>query len=120
MTGHREPVPAEHRVDSHVGEVVTLVAVWACYNFAKSTHTAFSWTDQFGPDSGTTKGTTRVCLPASVLGSTPPMVSFLCASNFPAARIFPKFAFVGSAWLNAWETIDSVDDFCAPATVVVQ
>jgi|SRR5215471_4823792 len=99
---------------------IPLTSVWACYNFAKGTKAPLSWTDQFGPNTGTTKGTTRVCLPASLLGSTPPPVSYLCASNFPATRIFPQFLFVGSAWLTAREHIDSVDDYCAPAVVVVQ
>src|SRR5262249_15698611 len=98
-----------------------LTSVWACYNFSKSVNQAISWVDQFGPNAGKTKGTRRVCLPASLLGSTPPGISYLCASNFPNnPSLFPKFLFVGSAWLSAKETIDSVDDYCVPATVEVQ
>jgi len=98
-----------------------LTSVWACYNFSKSVKQALSWTDQFGPNTGTTKGTTRICLPASLLGSPLPPVSYLCASNFATLKkLFPKTVFIGSAWLSAPEHIDSVDDYCAPATVVVQ
>src|SRR5262245_40471179 len=98
-----------------------LTSVWACYNFSKRVNQAISWVDQFGPNTGKTKGTRRVCLPASLLGSTPPATSYLCASNFPdIPKLFPKFLFVGSAWLNDKVVIDSVDDYCVPATVEVQ
>jgi len=98
-----------------------LTSVWACYNFSKGTSVAISWTDQFGPNTGKLRGTNRVCFPASLLGSTPPPVTYLCARNDPAApSLFPPFVFVGSFWLNDKEHVDSVDDYCVPATVTVQ
>jgi hypothetical protein len=97
-----------------------LTSVWACYNFSKSVRQAISWEDQFGPNTGKTRSTRNICLPASLLGSTPPSITYLCANNFPdIRRPFPDSVFVGSYWLTAQEKIDSVDDYCVPASVTV-
>jgi hypothetical protein len=97
-----------------------LTDVWACYAFTKGLSQPVSWEDQFGPNTGHLGGVKRVCLPASLLGSTPPVVTYLCAANDPDQRINPTKVFIASAWLNAAEKLDGVDDFCVPATVVVQ
>ena len=70
--------------------VPPLTSVWACYGFENPLGGKVSWEDQFGPATGTLRGSKRLCFPASLLGTVPPATTYLCVRN-DADKLGPLF-----------------------------
>ena len=98
-----------------------LTSVWACYGFENPLGGKVSWEDQFGPATGTLRGSKRLCFPASLLGTVPPATTYLCVRNDAdkLGPLFQKNVFISSAWLSAKERLEGVDDYCVAATVTI-